>query len=33
VVSPVCGVDGITYGNYCEANAACVEIAHPGEFY
>jgi hypothetical protein len=29
-VSPVCGVDGNTYGNACEANRQCVEIAHPG---
>jgi len=27
---PVCGVDGITYGNSCEADVANVEIAHIG---
>jgi hypothetical protein len=29
--SPVCGVDGNTYGNPCEADRECVEIAYPGE--
>lgn len=28
---PVCGVDGITYGNKCAAEASCVEIAYEGE--
>ena len=28
---PVCGVDGKTYPNACEARCAGVEIAHPGE--
>jgi hypothetical protein len=28
--SPVCGVDGKTYGNACEAGRECVEVAHPG---
>lgn len=29
--TPVCGIDGKTYGNVCEADQACVEIAHQGE--
>ncbi|NTV15631.1 MAG: hypothetical protein HGA96_17165 [Desulfobulbaceae bacterium] len=28
--APVCGVDGITYDNACDANQACVEIAYDG---
>jgi hypothetical protein len=28
---PVCGVDGVTYGNACEARCAHVEVAAPGE--
>jgi hypothetical protein len=28
---PVCGVDGKTYGNACEARSVCVDIAHEGE--
>jgi len=29
--APVCGVDGQTYGNACEAGCTDVEIAHVGE--
>ncbi len=29
--APVCGVDGITYGNACGAKAMCVEVAYQGE--
>lgn len=31
VWDPVCGVDGVTYGNACQAQCAGVEIAHEGE--
>jgi|GEM_PF-4563688 len=29
--APVCGEDGVTYGNRCAAEAVCAEIAHAGE--
>ena len=31
VYAPVCGIDGETYGNTCEAERASVEIAYDGE--
>ncbi len=30
VFKPVCGADGSTYGNACEARCAHVEVVHPG---
>lgn len=30
VYAPVCGEDGVTYGNACEAQAAHVAVAYPG---
>lgn len=29
--TPVCGKDGVTYGNRCAAEAVCAEIAYAGE--
>jgi hypothetical protein len=31
VYAPVCGCDGVTYGNACEAHAMCVAIDFIGE--
>ncbi|KAM3958175.1 PI-actitoxin-Avd5a-like isoform 3-T3 [Aphomia sociella] len=28
---PVCGKDGVTYGNLCKLHVACVELDYEGE--